>query len=521
MEKRVIIIGAGLAGLMAAYAAQAEGVDVLLIDKSSIGLGTNTALANGVFACPTSEYEAEAYVEDTLQVGRRINQVEYVKQIALEAPKAMEQLINMGVNLKERRGLFEVSIANPQEVPGRILVKTLTERILALSGVKVLRNFYVTELLTEERITGLKGFDEAGQEMALPASAVILATGGAGAIYLRNDNQRSTMGQGYALAVGAGLSLWDMEFVQFYPLVLNEPRLPSIIVYPPYPDDLKLINGAGEDLMEKWKVGNINKAVMTKRDTFSLALYEEDQKGGVYLDCRSLSESTWEKQQSALFKKVRFDFRHRPVAVSPAAHFFMGGVRVNVQAQTDLPGLFACGEMVWGLHGANRRGGNALTECAVMGLLAGKQAALMAREQPLGNGNAQVKQSTAIEPGKDPIIAQLRALRLKLREIAWQFAGISRTALGIGQGLKEIENLQAQLEGLMPFSVEEKRQREDLIAGCLVTRAILTASQARQESRGSFMRREFPGEDDAHWLKNSCLTLKPDGTEFFLSHKDV
>jgi succinate dehydrogenase/fumarate reductase flavoprotein subunit len=198
----------------------------------------------------------------------------------------------------------------------------------------------------------------------------------------------------------------------------------------------------------------------------------------------------------------------------------MGGVRVNDQAQTDLPGLFACGEMVWGLHGANRRGGNALTECAVMGLLAGKQAALIARKHH-SNGATQTQKSTEPGAGKDQTMAQLRALRLKLRETTWQCAGISRTALGIGQGLKEIENLQAQLEGLVPFSVEEKRQREDLIAGSLVTRAILTASQARQESRGSFMRREFPGEDDAHWLKNSCLTLEPDGIEFSLSHKGV
>jgi succinate dehydrogenase/fumarate reductase flavoprotein subunit len=155
-----------------------------------------------------------------------------------------------------------------------------------------------------------------------------------------------------------------------------------------------------------------------------------------------------------------------------------------------------------------------------MGLLAGKQAALMARKHH-SNGSTPTQKSTEPGAGKDPIMAQLRALRLKLRETTWQYAGIRRTALGIEQGLKEIENLQAQLEGLAPFSVEERRQREDLQAGCLVTRAILTASQARQESRGSFMRREFSGEDDANWLKNSCLTLKPAGTEFFLSHKGV
>jgi aspartate oxidase len=517
MEKKVIIIGAGLAGLMAAYAAQAENAEVLLIDKGPIGLGTNTALANGLFACPTPGYEAEAYVEDTLQVGRMINHVEYVKRIAREAPKALGLLKSLGLNFKERRGLLEVSVAHPQEIPGRTLVKTLTEKILVLSRIKVLRNFYVTELVREERIKGLRGFDESGQEIFLPSSAIVLATGGAGAIYLRNDNQRSTMGQGYTLAAQAGLSLWDMEFVQFYPLVLNEPRLPSIIVYPPYPNELRVINGAGEDLLEKWKMGSINTAAMSKRDSFSLALYEEDLKGGAYLDCRQLSESTREAQLGALFKKVRFDFRHQPVAISPAAHFFMGGIQVNDQAQTEIPGLFACGEIVWGFHGANRRGGNALTECAVMGLSAGKQAAV----ENHSNGSSPSSKSIVKGYGKEPIATSLRELRNKLRKTAWDYAGISRTASGIEQGLTEINNLQAQLEGLVPHSVEERRQKEDLLAGCLVTRAILTASQARQESRGSFMRREFPGEDDANWLKNSSLTLRPGGKDFSLSHKDV
>jgi succinate dehydrogenase/fumarate reductase flavoprotein subunit len=517
MEEKVIIIGAGLAGLMAAYAAQAEGAEVLLIDKGPIGLGTNTALANGVFACPTSGYEAEAYVEDTIQVGRRINNVEYVKRIAREAPKALGLLKSLGLNFKERRGLLEVPVTHPQEVPGRVLVKTLTEKILSLNRIKVLRNFYVTELVREERIKGLRGFDESGQEIFLPGSAVILATGGGGAVYLRNDNQKSTMGQGYALAVQAGLSLWDMEFVQFYPLVLNEPRLPSIIVYPPYPNELRVINGTGEDLLEKWQMGNINTAAMAKRDAFSLALYEEALKGGAYLDCRQLSESTRETQLGALFKKVRFDFRHQPVAVSPAAHFFMGGIQVDDQARTEIPGLFACGEIVWGFHGANRRGGNALTECAVMGLLAGKQAVEEDRLIVSSSSNKR----TVTGYGREPVAAPLRELRNKLRETAWHCAGVIRTSSGIAQGLKEMINLQSQLEGLVPHSVEERRHKEDLLAGCLVTRAILTASQARQESRGSFMRREFPGEDDANWLKNSCLTLKGDGNGFSLSHIDV
>ena len=520
MKMDVIVIGAGLAGMMAAYAAQAEGAKVLLIDKGSIGRGTNTALANGVFAAPTSDYSSEAYVEDTIQAGRKINDAEYVKLIAQEAPKTMAFLKDQGLDLEERKGQFFVRTPSPDTIPGMVLVKTLAGMISGLGKVAVLKNFYVTELLTEEKTGGVKGFDETGQEMTLRAPAVILATGGAGGIYLRNDNQKSTMGQGYALAARAGLSLWDMEFVQFYPLVLNEPRLPSMIVYPPYPKELRLVNASGEDLLKKWKVDNINKAAMTKRDAFSVLLYEEDQKGPVYLDCRQVPEEAWEDLRRTLFKKIRFDFQNKSIAISPAVHFFMGGVRTDSRGRTVLPGLFACGEMVWGLHGANRRGGNALTECAVMGKITGRNAALYARANPL-SGSFRQKGSGQWTPGEKASLNRLRDLRQKMREIAWNYAGIQRTEAGIQHGLAGIDGLQTQLQTVLPQTIEERRLKEDLLSGVLVTKAILTAGLARQESRGSFIRKDFPREDDRNWLKNSCLTYDSAGARFSLRHEDA
>jgi succinate dehydrogenase/fumarate reductase flavoprotein subunit len=206
------------------------------------------------------------------------------------------------------------------------------------------------------------------------------------------------------------------------------------------------------------------------------------------------------------------------VAISPAVHFFMGGLRVDDLGQTDLPGVFACGEIVSGLHGANRRGGNALTECAVMGNRVGKNAGLFALNHPLA-GPHQSEESFEWKPCGVPTLGRLRELRLKLRETAWHYAGIKRSTSGIQKGLKEIGDLQIQIEKLAPQSVEERRQKEDLLAGTFVTRAILTASQARQESRGSFIREDFPQEDDQHWLKNSCLTLEPGGQRFSLTHK--
>ena len=520
MQADVIVIGGGLAGMMAVYAAQAEGTKVLLIDKGSVGRGTNSAMANGVFAAPTSDYSPEAYAADTIEVGRRINNIDYVKRIAREAPGTMATLKAMGLDLEERRGQFFVRTPSPDTIPGLVMVKTMSQKITGLERVTILKNFYVTELVREEKISGVKGFDEKGQEKVLMAPAAILATGGAGGIYLRNDNQKSTMGQGYALAAKAGLSLWDMEFVQFYPLVLNEPRLPSMLVYPPYPKELKLINASGEDLLKRWQVDNINTAAMTKRDAFSVLLYEEGQKGPVYLDGSAIPEEPWEDLRKTLFKKVRLDVQRRSIAVAPAVHFFMGGVRTDAQGGTALPGLFACGEIVSGLHGANRRGGNALTECAVMGKIAGRSAALYARTNPLVRTSVQ-RESMGWTPGEKPSMDRLRDLRQKMRAIAWNHAGILRTEAGMKHGLAEIEELLTQLQTLIPHTIEERRLKEDLLSGVLVTKAILNASLARQESRGSFIRQDFLQEDDQNWQKNSCLTYDSANASFSLRHEDV
>jgi len=521
MKTDVIVIGAGLAGMMAAYAAQEEGAEVILIDRGSVGIGTNSAMANGVFACPTSDYGPEVYVRDTIQVGRRINNADYVKLIAQEAPRTVDFLRALGLNLKEGRGRYVVRRPRPEDIPGLILIKTLAEKIMGLEKVTLIRGFYVTEILKREGISvGVKGFDQSGQELVFIAPAVILACGGAGAIYLRNDNQRSTMGQGYALSAKAGLSLWDMEFVQFYPLVLNEPRLPSMIVYPPYPKEIRLINSSGEDLIKKWQILHLNEAIATKRDEMSVLLYEEEQRGPIYLDCRYIPEASFEYQRLSLFKKIRFDFQNNPIAVSPAAHFFMGGVRTDNQGQTKIPGLFACGEIVWGLHGANRLGGNALTECAVMGNIAGRNAALYAQADPLAASPIQ-GQSKAWTPGASPCLDRLRELRQKVREAAWNYAGILRPETGSQQGLKAVQGLHSQLDDICPQSIEERRLKDDLLSAALVIKAILTASLARQETRGSFIRRDFPREDNLNWLKNSCLTYDSAQGRFSLSHEDV
>ncbi|MCX5833554.1 MAG: FAD-binding protein [Deltaproteobacteria bacterium] len=506
MGKQVLIVGAGLAGMVAARAAQRAGAGVLLIDRGAPGIGTNTALANGMFAITTASYAAGDYVRDVLETGKKINRMSYVRRVAEGASGIVPFLRDLGLEVAESAGACFVRASSPEVIPGVTLVRKLAAEIRSLSGVEILSGFHVTALLRDGgRIDGVKGFDKRGKDRTLYAAAVILACGGAGAIYGRNDNTRTILGQGYYLAARAGLELRDMEFIQSYPIVIAEPGLPSMMIYPPYPDEGRLLNADGEDVVEKHGLGNINAAIMKKRDTFSALLMEESRKGPVVMDLRGVPESAWQKHPLSLLERLHFDARRKPVRVAPAVHFCMGGVPIDGEGKTALDGLYACGEIVWGLHGANRMGGNALTECVVSGIMAGCGAAKGALSpNPVGSGKEEF--SAAAIPARRDKKADFRKMRRIITDLAWRCAGIMRSGESMEEGLRQIRGIGRALRDAPVHSLSERIAKEDLISAAFVVKAILTASLGRRESRGTFIRSDYPLEDDSNWLKNSVIT---------------
>jgi L-aspartate oxidase len=518
----VLIIGAGLAGMIAACAAEAEGARVLLLDRSSLGLGTNSALSNGVFAGPTPDYPPDQYVEDTIRIGRALNRKSWVEQVAREAPAAIASLKSFGLETRPFKDHVAVQPFPPGTIPGVTLVRRIAEKIRSLDRIRIGTGFQVTEILSNDhRAVGIRGFDDQGVDQAFMAPSLILAAGGFGAVYLRNDNQRSALGQGYALAARASLDLWDMEFVQFYPLVLAEPGLFSMLLYPPYPRESRLINQAGQDLLEKFGIHSLHEAIMQLRDAFSVKLQEElEQSGPVYLDYRGVPASSWSAFPLTLLSRLKFDFQHKPFAVAPAAHFCMGGLRTDRRGRTDLPGLFACGEMVWGLHGANRRGGNALTECLVSGRLAGSQAAREALSSPLVLQEPPPAEKS-FAYASVPAFGPIRTLHQALKEIAWQRAGVARDGSGSKAGLARLQALEEERETLRPHDLQERKRLADLQSALLTVKAVLTAGLGREESRGSFIRRDFPGEDNSGWRKNSRLRYVPATKDFVAEYREV
>jgi len=518
MKKDVIVIGGGCAGMVAALEAEREGAEVILVDRGPIGIGTNSALAGGIFAGATPRYSPEQHIKDTLETGRGINRQRLLQLAAEQASEAFSFLRSSGVEFTESRRGYRVKSSRPGLIPGVTLVKILAEKIRPLGRVQIVSGLYITEILRDkEKAYGVTGFDGSGEILRLFAPAIILATGGAGALYRRNDNQKGIMGQGYHLAAKAGLELWDMEFVQSVPLVIAEPSLASLTVRSPRPPQAKLINAKGEDLLKKYDIGDIDEATVTRRDEFSAILYREGLQGPVYMDYREVPGSLWKKHPLNILEKMHYDFRRKPFQVSPAVHFFMGGVWTDEGGQTSLPGLFACGEVAWGFHGANRMAGNALTECVVFGRITARNAVRYALAHRLPSSFPKGT-SEDISRGVSPVRGQLKELRQQLRETAWRHAGLVRSKKQLNKGLGTLAELENELNRVMPQTVSDRRLKEELTSAAFVLRAVLTASLPRNETRGAFILDDISERDDRNWRKNSCLTYDSEQDVFMCSH---
>ena len=510
MHYDVLIIGAGLAGICAAAAASEKGARVGLIDKGGVGLGTNSAIAHAYFTTPDPDFPAEDYVKEVLQTGRGINRLSRVEAFARQVPEAVDFARDkLKIELVAGSKNHHVESSRPSEINGVAMMKQAAAGLKAMPGVDILAGRQATRILKRDgRACGVLALDKEGSWQRIMSPAVVLATGGYGAIYKHNDNVRSSLGQGAYLAAKAGLELWDMEFVQFYPIVMGQPGLPMSIVYPGYPKGVTLTNAKGEDLLAKYGVQDLTQAIQMLRDKLSVAIYKESAAGEVRLDF-SRAEGDWSLRPLSLLGRLKYDFKHKPFGIMPGAHFTMGGLRVDNDGQSSLPGLLACGEVCWGMHGANRRGGNALTECLVSGMLSGRAAAESAEAAPLAPGcdEEPLPRPLSIGPGD---LKEARAFMTRLRETAWKRAGIIRDAANMEAGIKEAAALALEAENLPADTARRFGARENAKAAAFCLRAVLAAGKSRLESRGAFIREDYPQADDEAWLVNSRLRYDMD-----------
>ena len=525
----VLIIGSGAAGLRAALAAS-EQANVTLITKTTL-TESNTHYAQGGIAVAMNLDDTIAlHINDTCTAGAGLCDVEAVEMMVSEGIPRVAELLNWGANFDWEGTLPRFTqeaahsrrrIVHKGDATGRETTDVLIQRVLNTENIQVLQNTFAIDLLTDAETTngreatstcyGVTAIvDE--QVVCIRARATILATGGLGRIYPCTSNPKVATGDGFATAWRAGCEMVDMEFVQFHPTTLYLDGAPNFLISEAVRGEGgQLINIRGERFMEKYH----EKGELAPRDVVSRANQTEMELTGfpcVYLDItHKPAEFILERFPtiSDTTKRYGLDISIDLIPVRPGAHFMMGGIRTNTDTETNLKGLYACGEVACtGVHGANRLASNSLLECLVYGARAGTNAATFANSYQSSVEKTDQLQEGARDATRDALIDNysIEAIKGAIQETLWENVSIERNGEGLEQTLAELQDLAADL-GNMPTRPESKDITMIETVNMLHVALMITKSAlARTESRGAHYRADFPTQDDTGWHRRIVIT---------------
>ena len=501
----VIVIGSGIAGLTAALSARDKGLSVLLLTKDVLSTGSTSWAQGGIAAALGPGDSPDQHFQDTLEAGAGLCDQESVRILVQEGPAAVKRLINLGatfdldpsgnVALTREGGHRRDRIAHAGgDATGAEISRALVAKVLADPKVRIFEHALVLDLLKDknERVCGVtlhvmgKGkIDGVGAALA---RAVVLATGGLGAVFQQTTNPLVATGDGVALALRAGATVADLEFVQFHPTVLwvgSDSRGSQPLIS-------EAVRGEGAILR------NINgEAFMSSihpmkdlapRDVVAHAVHEEIIKSGkpyVYLDGTKLGENVWLQRFPNILsscRKIGIDPLVEMIPVVPAAHYASGGVVSDMTGKTDIPGLFAVGECAnTGVHGANRLASNSLLE----GLVVAERVANQLTDLPAQSEPLIENVPTNLIDGK---------VRKDITETTTTGAGAVRNATGLN---KTIDKLSELAKKTTKLSSTQSWEATNLLT---VSSFLSNAALRREESRGSHWRSDFPERNDSRWL---------------------
>lgn len=533
-ETDVLTIGGGGGGAMAAYEASKHGVGVTLVMKGRPQRCGSTIMAPGAFAGVGDWHvpgdSRDIHFADTVKGGAYMGEQRLVRLMVEETPGLIVEMERIGAlwQREEDGKTYSLRIDGGhsfhrcpylEDRTGREMLRTLFG-VLKKRNVHILTDIMVLKLLKEgDRVCGAVGLDMATCEPVLvKARTVIIACGGAGNLYWNTDSPTGVTGDGYALALEAGAALMDMEFVQFYPLGFCFPdslrgALGGLHYY------LHLLNKNGERFMERYDPQRLE---LSTRDRVARAMVMEIKEGrggphgGVFGDMTFHERGYIQRMQPALcetYSKFGVDPEKDYVELAPTCHFFMGGIKVDENWRSTVPGLFVVGESGTGIQGANRLSQNALAELLVSGHRSGKSAALYAKGADLA----------AIDPKKvhlatsaaDAMLQRKNgvrpvALRNRLRHLMWEKVGVFRSAESLEDAAREVAEIKIELEH-QALNMSTRRYNQELAEGLenyfMVTtgECVIAGALKRTESRGAHFREDYPKSDNDNWLQHLVL----------------
>jgi succinate dehydrogenase / fumarate reductase flavoprotein subunit len=570
----VLVIGAGGAGLRAAIEAAAKGASVGLVCKSLLGKA-HTVMAEGGMAAAMGHVDDrdswQVHFRDTMVGGKLLNNPRMAELHAKEAPDRVRELELWGAVFDRTRdgrilqrpfgGHTYPRLAHVGDRTGLEMIRTLQDRAVAM-GIKVYMECTITHLLSRpDRVKGAFGYwRTTGRPVVFPAKSIVLATGGIGRAYQVTSNSWEYSGDGQALAYLAGAELMDMEFVQFHPTgMVWPPGVGGLLVteavrgeggilrnkdgerfmWKYLPEDRRNEYAATDEEASRWvdalSAGRTTDArrppELSTRDNVARAIYTEVREGrgsphgGVFLDISYLPPDHVRRKLPSMYEQFKeladVDITSGPMEVGPTTHYMMGGIRVDAETgATTRPGLYAVGEVAAGMHGANRLGGNSLSDLLVFGQRTGQAAAASAAEQseipyvdPQAIQTAARELAAPFEAGsagsEDPY-----RLHEALQTTMGTLVGIFRTEDDLDQAIRELTDLRARWDRVRIGGGRAYNPGWGLVYEVrnmlIVSEAVARSAKARRESRGAHSRIDFPDPDPAWAKKNTVARLTGD-----------